>query len=167
VRKAREARIEAARIGDDEDARPGDGLGLWAGTAARLQLEERLVEAHSHERDDLGLQAGDLARERLSSRLDLARRQIGGRPRAARAQVREGDAELGEPSILFRGERLGNDPRREEQPPEGIARAREVMPDFGRSEARVDADEEQARMANGDVAKDHTSQSRLAILSGM
>src|SRR5262249_28974332 len=72
--EAREARVEAARVREDEDARIAYGLLLDAGACAARFAEEIAIDAESDECDDFRLDARDLLGESLLAAIDLVAR---------------------------------------------------------------------------------------------
>src|SRR5688572_26299669 len=125
--EAGEAGVQAARIRDHEDASTGDRLGFCAGAAAPRQPKVHLIDAQADERDHARAEPGALPCQLASSSLDVPTRELGRRSRRPRTEIRERDAELGEPLILFVSEPPGNQSSFVEQSPERIAVAGKVV----------------------------------------
>ncbi|HEX3703193.1 MAG TPA: hypothetical protein VHU82_07680 [Vicinamibacterales bacterium] len=140
-----EVRIAPARIGQDEYVGAFELLalrpehdGLRRGTA-----EHRPVKRDAYKRHNERTPAADLPPQAA-----LAGRVFGGAQRidagcGTRDEIRDADAELGQPVILRMANRLRHETRFVQQLPESVRRPREVVPDLGGPHPRIDADEQQ------------------------
>jgi hypothetical protein len=115
------------------------------GRAFRAEhLQQCAVDRHADECDDLRPEAIDLLFEHVPA-LDVLRRTepVDARARA-RNQVRHPEAPLRKPHVLAVREPLRHKARFEQQSPEPVGRAGEMMPRLGRLDARIDADQQHA-----------------------
>jgi hypothetical protein len=133
-------------------------LGARTGIAESRLAEEATVESHADEDDELGAQAADLPPQGAPAGFELVSAELRGRARGARTEIRQGDLEFSEATILGVGELFRNQSRREEEPPEWIARPREMMSDGFRAQAGVDAHQEDLRAEDLYVPQRHRSQ---------
>jgi hypothetical protein len=141
--------VAAARVRQHEDPRAVHGRVLESRLDLELSrvaenLRERAIHRHADERDHLRPEPVDLLFQNLPALdvfLRLQRVDAGSR---ARDQVRHADAPQRQPHVVVVRDRLRDDARFVEQPPETIRGAREVMAGNGRHDAGVDADQQQA-----------------------
>jgi hypothetical protein len=143
----RVVRISSARVRQHEYARVVHGCVLKSrldggGALGAKHLQQRAINRHADERHDFRPEAIDLLLENVPA-LDVLRRpeRVDSRTRP-RHQVRDAQAPFGQPHIVEMGDPLGHQAGVEQQSPEPIGRAREVMAGLRRLHARVDADEQ-------------------------
>jgi hypothetical protein len=107
-------------------------------------LPQGSIHRHAHERDDLRTESVDLLLEAPPAFEVLCRLQHVDAGARTRHEVRHTDAPLGQPHVVFMGDRLGNDAGFVEETPEAIGGSGEVMARERRRHAWIDADEQHA-----------------------
>jgi hypothetical protein len=124
----------------------GDALGA-------KHLQQRAINRHAHERDDFRSEAIDLLLENAPA-LDVLRRPEHVDSRTGpRHEVRDAQAPFGQPHIVEMRDPLGHQAGVEQQSPEAVGRAREVMAGLRRLHARVDADEQHPHARGNSISQ--------------
>src|SRR5256885_859152 len=157
--EAGEAGVQPARVREHEDAGPLNLVRLQSRTwvAASRPAEESPVESHTDESDELGTYAADLPLQHAPAGFELGSLELPGRARGAPAEVRDRHSEIRQAPVLGVRERLRNQVRHPQEPPEWIARTGKLMSDGLGADARIDADEEELRAGSQHVAQWHGS----------
>ena len=124
----------------------------------------RPVQRHADEGDDLRFPASNLASQRALAVDVLVRHQRVDARRRPRYQVRDAESPFRQTPVVFGTNRFRHQARIEEQLPEPVRVAREVMTDRRRSDARIDSDEQHTHGRANAIAK-HSSRCDALVKS--
>jgi len=149
-----EVRIPAAGIRQHEDSRFADPLRLETERHCSFPLRKHRAEHgdanHRHNRRAV---ASDLPREPEAAGYELVWRHRADARRRPRHDVGDAEPELRQAIVVLEGEPLLHQAGFEEQRPEPIGEAGEVMPRQRRAHAGIDADEQHANVWPDAIAK--------------
>jgi hypothetical protein len=145
AREARVAGIQAARVGEDEDASSSNALGLLARPGRASLREDLPVERDPQERHDVGAKPGELALQGSASPSELLGTKLVGGSRHAVTEVGQGEPVIEQAALGLVADRFIHQARSRQEPPEGVALTGEVVTQLAGAKPGVDPHEKDSR----------------------
>src|SRR2546425_729139 len=162
--------VAAARVRKNEDACSLDRFPAQAGEDAARPLapgrpriparpprKKRPVDRDADQGDDPGPVPADLREQRAPSGEVFVPMQLVDATRRPRHEVRDPEAPLRKTAVILPADRPRHQTRFVEQPPEPVREPCEVVADGGRSDPRVDADEQDSQTRADPVGEGNRS----------